>query len=57
MTPTPPSAENAGLPEGQEGSWLLPEYPGTDANLQVGSSAHLQLSGLVWLSPHSRSHL
>jgi hypothetical protein len=41
--PPPPSpatstAENAGLPEGQEGSGLLPEYPGADANVQVGVS-------------------
>lgn len=30
------SAENAGLSEGQEGSGLLPEYPGADADMQVG---------------------
>ena len=46
-----PSAENAGLPEGQEGSWLLPEYPDTDANLQVGSSAHIILkNNVIYLS-------
>lgn len=35
-----PSAENVGLSEGQEGSWLLPEYPGADADMQVGSSIY-----------------
>lgn len=39
--PAAPSAENAGLSEGQEGSWLLPEYPGADADMQVGSSVYL----------------
>lgn len=35
------SAENVGLSEGQERSWLLPEYPGADADMQVGSSEYL----------------
>lgn len=37
------SAENVGLSEGQEGSWLLPEYTGADADMQVGSSAYLSV--------------
>lgn len=42
-SPAPPasSVENAGLSEGQEGSGLLPEYPGTDADVQVGASGYL----------------
>lgn len=46
------SAENAGLSEGQEGSGLLPEYPGADADLQVGpclSSSSAFLGGCVLL--------
>lgn len=44
--PPPPSpaaspAENAGLSEGQEGSGLLPEYPGTYADMQVGPRVYL----------------
>lgn len=41
LSPPVPSAENAGLSEGQEGSWLLPEHPGTDADMQVGCSVFL----------------
>lgn len=41
LAPPAPSVENAGLSKGQEGSGLLPEYPGADANVQVGSSGHL----------------
>lgn len=36
------AAENAGLPEGQEGSGLLSEHPGAHANMQVGPLAAVQ---------------
>lgn len=47
----PSSTENAGLSEGQEGSGLLPEYPGADADMQVGPC--LPSSLLYWVAVSS----